>query len=149
MFKVLITILLSVFLLGCAASGPKFVSLPINNRESIIVFYRDKQFVNGGAYPHIYIDGIKKGSIKNGGYIAIPVEVGAHMITLKNTWAWKGQQVWDIDVGYRKQYFYKISSELNSVIPIGAVVFVNKSVQIESVPASKALEEIKNCKLSK
>jgi len=74
-------ILLSLFLIGCSASGPLYTEhVPSVKDVSVVYIYRPIRTVNCCVAPAIYIDGVKKVSLKNGGYSVFELAPGKHEI---------------------------------------------------------------------
>lgn len=78
----LITLLSAVLLMtGCAASGPVFTPAEkLDPNQSFVYIYRPDSLIGCGVTPHIYIDEVKKGPLKNNGYLVCSAEPGKRMI---------------------------------------------------------------------
>ena len=140
---------LLILLLGCAASGPKFSELPsIKEGGSTLVIYRQYAFVNGGAFPYIYVDGEKRGRLLNAGYVSFDLVPGEHTIVLNNPGMWIGKEQWKFTAIAGQRHFYRVLTDLNSMQVYGPVVYTSKTVSIQEVPKEVALQELTDLKLS-
>ena len=80
MKRVLVAIL-GCLVVACAATGPKFQSLQQGAQGSSYVYImRPKGYVGGMTYPSIYIDEVKVGDLKNGGYLLESLKSGTHKL---------------------------------------------------------------------
>ncbi|MBW8722662.1 MAG: DUF2846 domain-containing protein [Polaromonas sp.] len=135
-----IACVLGIFLLaGCAAPRP--VPAPTEEQASITV-YRPDGFVNGGAYPYLYVDDDKIGSLMNAGHIVFGVSPGSHELVLKNIMWWSGKQGWTIDVQKGQRRYYRVLSSLNSTSVTGPLLTISKTIRIQEVPEAEALREL-------
>lgn len=136
------TAILLAFILcviGCAASGPPFESVPDPDGNSgVVTLYRLKAFTGGGGYPIVYIDGHEVGTLKNGGYGFYMLPPGEHSFVLSNTHPkWTSEnQTWFADVEGDSQLFYKV------------VVGANDYAYVEQVSKKAALDELPGLKKS-
>ena len=89
--KVILLITLSVvslFELGCAASGPKYSEyvdqIPkLNPESSRIFFYRKSSFIGSGVQPDIRLNGRVVGESKPNGFFFVDTEPGNHLVSAK------------------------------------------------------------------
>jgi len=69
---------------GCSAQGTRFSALPaLGQDEALIVVYRPSAFARSGTWPDIYVDGQKRGELKNGGYLFLRVPPAGHLVEVK------------------------------------------------------------------
>lgn len=143
MFIRAIACVLGVFLLaGCAGPGVnRPVKIPTEEQASITV-YRPHGFVNAAAYPYVYVDDVKVGSLMDAGHLVFGVSPGGHKLTLKNILWWSGKQEWALDAQSGQRRYYRVLSSFNSAMVVRPMVMVSKSVLIEEVPEAEALPEL-------
>jgi hypothetical protein len=149
MYKSLLVGTFCILLWGCSASGPKFSELPsIQQGTSSVLIYRPYAFVNGGAFPYIYVDDEKRGRLLNAGYVSLDVTPGRHSIVLKNFGFWDGAQQWTVETKESQQYFFRVVTDLDSMQVYGPLIYTSKSVAIQRVPKEVALQQLAELKLS-
>jgi hypothetical protein len=73
--KAILCLLLIGMLIACGATGPKFHALKLTeNSVAVVYVYRAHYFPNRNQYPHLQIDGVGKGPLRDSGYIVSTVE---------------------------------------------------------------------------
>lgn len=130
------------FFAGCAGPGANRPEQAPAEGQASITVYRPDGFVNGAAYPHVYVDGIKVGSLMNAGHLVFGVSPGSHKLTLKNILWWSGKQEWSLDARSGERRYYRVLSSFNSAMVARPMVMVSKSVLIEEMPEIEALSEL-------
>ena len=160
--KVYFVVLIS--LVGCAASGPAFQqqTSPEDN-QGTVYFYRVYSSLGSAASPYIYIDGKYKGKLKPGGYLYFHLPDGSYEVTLgsidgpDSNWNWAPEPyVFTLDILSGEQQFYKMMMLTNgdgaTVEVVGnfavPVKGATATVVLDEVERVRALEELKNTKLS-
>ena len=87
--KNLFVICFGLFIAGCSATGPAFIAVAPNETEGVIYVYRPPRLANAGGAPKITLDGQERGRLSNGGYLALRVPVGEHVVEQKySIWDW-------------------------------------------------------------
>lgn len=86
--RVFITLVLSVFLVACTATGPNFDQVAVPKEDKAIAyFFRQAAFYGSGSCPDLVIDSKEIGCLKNGGYFEVELEPGDHSVLFdKGTW---------------------------------------------------------------
>jgi hypothetical protein len=70
---------------GCTASGPAFTQEKIvDANKAVVYFYRPFSVAGCAVTPHVYIDEVKHGPLKNNGYLVYFVEPGKRMVELRD-----------------------------------------------------------------
>lgn len=162
--KILINsmVLLFLFILGgCAAPGPVFEPLAMNENTSTVYIYRPSKFAGGGTYPHVYLNGIEQGPLRNGGYLAFHIDPGIHKIEAKGKdWKWDiPDKAVSIKAGVGESYYIKLGyssgvgvsnsgNDNSQRMWQGSLWVLNYGAGFEPVEPSIAVEEIKKLKLS-
>jgi len=76
--KYLLSIILSVFLLSCVATGNKFDKIRLYSPDTVTVYVLRQSMISGGFYcADIYEYGKHKGCLKNGGYLRFEASPGS------------------------------------------------------------------------
>lgn len=110
MLKLAATLLISVALAGCSASGRAFrpAHAVAPTGQGKIFVYRPDQFTGGGYTAKITLDGEVMGRLKNAGYLAASVPPGRHIIEIdKMFFETGGRYPTPIDVEAGKSYFVR------------------------------------------
>lgn len=151
--KLVSTFFLSLFLIGCAATGEKYSGLkPPTSSESQVYIYRPYRFFQGGAWPTVFINGEEVATLKNGGYIHYSLPPGNHAIKigkkrmLSNWSMGDAQASTNTEIG--KRYFYKLLVDPNDVGYIGGMVLVSGRARLVTVPEDEAVLELRELKSS-
>ncbi|HUT37301.1 MAG TPA: DUF2846 domain-containing protein [Planctomycetota bacterium] len=80
------TLAAALVVTGCSATGPLFSGLPrVQSNEAAIIVYRPSCFTLSGAYPNVYLDGVKQAALRNGGYVELRVPPGEHVVEAKGS----------------------------------------------------------------
>lgn len=151
-------------LVGCAASGPAFKQqTAIDDNQGTVYFYRVYSVLGSAASPHIYIDGTYKGKLKPGGYLYFHLPEGSYEVTLgsidgpDSNWNWAPEPyVFKLNIVSGESQFYKLIMHTDgnaaTVQVVGNIAVPVKTgtatVKLDEVEMTRALEEIKNTKLS-
>ena len=153
------TIALLFCLAGCSASGPKFqdtpfATQPVANDKARIVFYRDSDMNFRSAT--IGIDGSIVGAVVHDGFIVADIAPGDHKIS-----AWvRGFPFYEFVIGIPveagKTYYMRVSQRTERVLYpmlgfVGSVLILADTkgeFQLELMPKSTALQQLKELKLS-
>ena len=147
--QVLATTGVSIFLFGCAASGPKFSELPaVKEGGATVIVYRPHRSVNSAAYPYVYVDGEKRERLLEKGYVSYELTPGEHTIALINPAMWDGKQEWKLTATGGQRHFYRVISVFNRFQVVGPFVSASKTVSIQPVQIESALEDLKDLNLS-
>lgn len=115
-YRVFFTVLIFTLIVGCAAApGPNFEPLVDKPNEAVLYVYRPSKMRGSGTYPHIYVDGIEKSPLKNGGYIALYLPPGEHVILSKGKdWKWDlPDSSVKLTVTSGETYFVKLDYDLD------------------------------------
>ncbi len=121
------------FLTGCTASGPPFSpAATLDANKAVVYIYRPFDIIGSARSPHVYIDEVKYGSLKNNGYLVYFVEPGKRIIRLSYG-AWdKPMRIYpDLEAG--KEYYFRLTykSEIGSIV-----------TQFGMIPEEHAKQEI-------
>lgn len=146
-----------LFLAACNASGPGFYDTSFAKQsvaadKARIIFYRDTDMNFRAAT--IAVDGAIVGAISNFGFIVTEVDPGDHKMA-----AWvrgffqEFVRVMPFEAG--KTYYMRVSQRperlLYSMLPLGGLLMLADTkgeFQIEQMPESTALQQLKELKLS-
>ena len=80
----LFPLVLAIWLLGCAATGEVFKPTHVEPGMSLIyIFHVYNPFAGWGSYEDIYIDGNKTVELPGGGYFAVAVPPGKHVVSAR------------------------------------------------------------------
>lgn len=143
---------------GCSASGSRFpdthfATQPVATDKARIIFYRDSDTNFRAAT--IAIDGSIVGAVSHNGFIVAEVDPGDHRIS-----AWvRGffqEFVTGLSVESGKTYYMRVSQRAEriiypmfSVLGAGALLADTKGeFQVQPMPASTALQQLRELKLS-
>ncbi|MBI2989538.1 MAG: DUF2846 domain-containing protein [Deltaproteobacteria bacterium] len=144
---------------GCSASGPRFqdtllATQPVATDNARIVFYRESDMNFRSAT--IGIDGSIVGALAHNGFIVADIAPGDHKIS-----AWvRGfpfhEFVIGISVEAGKTYYMRVSQRTERLLypmlgVVGSVIFLADTkgeFQLELMPQSTALQQLKELKLS-
>lgn len=142
--KVFLSLLLTTILAACAspASGPQFQALQATDGASaVLYFYRTPNYSNRAARPHVYIDGVDKGLLQDGGYQVHTLEPGKKVLEIRGDalmWSVKPIVV-ETTMQANTRYFFR----LKSTPFVGGI-----SHEIHQLGEADALAELPNMKLS-
>jgi hypothetical protein len=149
---------LFLWVTGCSASGPRFPDTHFATQSAAtdkarIIFYRDSDTNFRAAT--VAIDGSIVGAVSHNGFIVAEVDPGHHRIS-----AWvRGffqEFVTGLSVEAGKTYYMRVSQRAEriiypmfSVLGAGALLADTKGeFQVEPMPASSALQQLRELKLS-
>ena len=150
-----ILILITILNSACMATGPIFTPQQLSDGGNALIYvYRPSRFTNAAGAPEITVDGVRKGSLKNGGYLAIEVKPGEHSVVQVYsyiTWALKAEPIL-IKAEPKKEYFIILdingSVESLGATPSGGIYMINKSAYFHEVEVSVGLSGIRELKQS-
>lgn len=136
---------------GCAATGPAFQSIDVNQTDKAIVYvYRPSRFFYGGGWPNIYLNGQKQFALKNNGYGVLFLEAGDYEIKAEGSFFltnWQpGPASINLSVHQGLEYFVRVTPEHESTIFGFKTVAVTGTAQIIEVSKEQALSEIHKTK---
>jgi hypothetical protein len=123
---------------GCAA--PPIIPVDENLNEtnsSTVSIYRVSQFVNGGVGYRVFVNNDYIGELWGGGQINRRIKFGEVLIEFKPyefggiPSLGKKELTLVVESGY--EYQLNMGSRLNSIVPIGSVMAVDMSTNIEVV----------------
>lgn len=146
-------LLLSLFISACTTTNdnkPPFTPQLVPQGKAIIYIYRPNEFVNGGAYPYAYINGIEKSPVYTGSYKPYIVKPGKHEITLKGsafTWGSIPDKTVNIETKEGNIYYYRLSSQATDVTIIGSFTYIGRNIYFIPVPESVALSQLNRLEL--
>ena len=144
-------ILLAIFIImlsGCSASGERFNGFqPVANNKSAVYIYRPSEFFQGGTWPTVFIDGVEKFSLKNGGYIFSNLTSGKHEIKIGATsffdnWSFK-DVVGTIDVEEGKTYYLRFDVKFKDAASYGSVISFSGAAGLIEVSKEQAELDLK------
>jgi hypothetical protein len=96
-----------IYISGCTASGPAFTPGKIVDANKAVVYlYRPFSVAGCALTPHVYIDEVKHGPLKNNGYLVYLVEPGKRMVELRDA-MWDGPLTIYPDTEAGKQYYIR------------------------------------------
>jgi hypothetical protein len=134
--NLLLVCFLLAALIGCAAPPIKPVDSALNKSNSSTLYMsRAAQFVNAGVGYRVFVNGDYIGELWGGGQIVRPVTSGKALIEFKPYELGGIPSIGskeislDLEVGY--EYHLSMDSSVNSAAPIGSVVAVEKSLNIQ------------------
>jgi len=147
-----------LFFGGCSASGPRFAEThfatePVPHDKARIVFYRDSD-INFRAAT-VAIDGTIVGAVAQNGFVVAEVPAGEHKIS-----AWvRGffqEFVTHMTLEAGNTYYMRVSQRIERsfypMIPIvgtvGLLADTKGEFQIELMPESTALQQLRDLQLS-
>lgn len=109
--KRILSMILSLSLLGCGATGAPFIAVnePTGDGANLYI-YRPELAINCCVAPYILINNDKRGQLKNGGYVAFTVSPGQTTVEAVNeTVGFKSLKL-TFDVQTGKSYFLRWSA---------------------------------------
>ena len=108
MKTVVLTLICSlVFIAGCTANGPVFSPIKTAEENKAVVYiYRPFSVAGCALTPHVYIDEVKHGPLKNNGYLVYFVEPGKRMFELRDA-MWDEPLTIYPDIEAGKQYYIR------------------------------------------
>lgn len=109
-FRYVFSTVTVLLLFACAAPGPVFEPMIQKEGVATLYIYRPKKFKGGGTYPHIYLNGVEKAPLRNGGYISAHLAPGEYTIESKGKdWKWDlPDSSVKISVAEGKTYYIKL-----------------------------------------
>ncbi len=123
-----------VFMTGCATNGQAFS--PVENpdvNKAVVYIYRPFNVVACCLNPHVYIDEVKYGPLKNNAYLVYFVKPGKCMIELRDAMFDENMTIYpDLAAGNEYYIRWSIETQLTSHV-----------YKFEVVPKEYAIEEIK------
>lgn len=152
--KVVSVLLLVIFLSSCAANGPRYQEhIAKSSDVSIVYIYRPSKMVNCCVAPAVYINGEKKHSLKNGGYLVYELVPGENEVTVGDGSYGFESQIVSMELKPGSSYYLKWvigSLEKFDVTVIGgyAGVYSERNYHLIEMPVVSALKEIASLKLS-
>jgi len=144
----LIVFIAAAFLLGCAASGPQYSEHSASKASAGVIYvYRPTRAVNCCVAPAVYVDGVKRGELKNGGYLVYDLAAGKHSVQVGDGGYGFDPQTQDVVIEPGGSYYLKwVIGKLE------AVDFRSYSADYNyhliPVPVERAKSEISGLKLS-
>lgn len=94
--KGLLCVLSVLFITGCVATGPKFTReslAELTGNQSQIFIMRQSQFMEGGTYPLVFVDGKEAGELMNGSYLVVNTAPGEHEVVVESGGLLRGQWI--------------------------------------------------------
>jgi hypothetical protein len=142
--KVFLSLLFTLVLAACAspASGPQFQALqPTDSAKAVLYFYRTPNYSNRATRPHVYIDGVDKGLLQDGGYYVYTLEPGKRVLEIRgDPFMWSVRpMVVETTLQANTRYFFR----LKSTRFVGGIEH-----QIHQLDEPDALAELRYMKLS-
>jgi hypothetical protein len=149
----------SLFFLGllssCTITGPKFTPLEsADANRGVIYIYRPSTYVMALMSALISVDGKQVAVLRNGGYVAVPVDAGEH--TISHEWdsgilgnsRLEGRVISTvIDVKSLSASYVSLSSRKQDPNELrNGMLIVNLNWQLNQVAADQALPEISQCR---
>ena len=164
MKKAILFFLYLNLLLGCAATGSKFSGETMieSSDDAVIYLYRTFNFIGSVAFPNVYVDGVKVGNLKTGGYLPLYVPVGEHEIVIGRlngdspNWA-PDNASYKVAVNPGEEYYLRMETNFGKVMPLVIPVgptpiigFVGKAgITITTLSRADAIPQLSKTKLSK
>ena len=145
MKKYIFLFLLCFSLTGCIATGAHFSGLEeIPQGKSEVYIYRESKMVAAIIASDVIIDGEKKATLKNGGYVKINLTPGTHKIVINKSEGLLGKLSPEsgtivpqkITVNSGERYFFAF--KLNSKV-MGHTYYVGRNI-LYSVPEKVAVK---------
>ena len=150
--RLLLALLVSLSLAGCAASGALFPGYQAPTEDTAeVVFYRLDFFRAGGESVNVYVDDAHVGTLKNAGWLSVPVKPGNRALRLSERFSLLSRDV-KLNVTTRAGEPVAVRvlpGGLSGMLPTGAgsaLAFGPWTMQ--QVPSSLAADELKSLKRS-
>jgi len=155
-------VLPAILLIGCNAQGPEFSSPPeLGENEAAIIVYRPSSLVLATAAPDIYLDGQKRGQLKNGGYLVFRVPAGSHLVEARAAsldWdAQVGELRWMVTARAGRTHFLRLKVRSGALVPFAAAFATPAApgreppkppAYLSEVNPPEAINELKGLRLS-
>ena len=150
-FKAVLVAIISFFLFGCAASGPKFNGLEsLKFDSSEIVVYRPDRFARGGVKYLLHLDGREAASLQNAGFTTISASPGKHEIEIHAS-AFHNFKPMKVSVnakpGARAFLRFEPSSGGPPVV-LPTAIYIPVAFDFEEIPEAQALIELQDLRRS-
>jgi len=154
LLRLISSILALSILVGCAATGEKFISPSLINKDSATVYFmRKDKFVGAAACRIVLINDVDSGCIKSGGFLKLNVSAGNQNIKIpkltKSDWA--DEASIDTEFVAGTIYYFEWTNELENyyVLPIGALILTggktnNTLIKHKKESALVILNELRN-----
>lgn len=151
MFKKIFLISLSLLLLACNATGPKFTQLEsLDSNQAKVYIYRPWAILDAVAAPTIQINGEDHFDLSNGGYTVISLKPGKHKLTVKKGTFLSNWRAGEMNIEHKfeanKNYFVRLTAELADVGFYGGVTSVSGNYEFALIKESYAKNELKETK---
>ena len=109
-------ILLTLFLSGCAAMGPKFETVSqLESGKALVYVFRPYNQENSGINPGINIDGVTEFVLKNNAYTYLFLDPGKHKVGLILSDDYHGEDALVVDLVEGHTYYLALKTRLNRV----------------------------------
>ena len=152
----------AILLIGCNAQGPEFSSAPdLGQNEAAIIVYRPSSILLATAAPDIYLDGQKRGTLKNAGYLMFRVPTGSHLVEAKAgglDWdAQVGELRWMVNARPGQTHFVRLNIRSSALLPFAAAMAspaapdrepAKSPAYFSEIDPPDALNELKGLRLS-
>jgi hypothetical protein len=127
------------FIAGCfSATGPAFSSVETTDANKALVYiYRPFNIIQIGVMPYIYIDEVKYGQLKSGGYLYYFVDPGKRMIEFRSSPDRTMTIYPDFIAG--EEYYFRFSADAQ---------YMDITLKVELTPKEYAIREIAQTKKS-
>jgi hypothetical protein len=149
--KSFLFIFVSFLLVACNATGPKFTQLEsLDTNQAKVYIYRPWAMLDGAGAPTIQVDGIDRFELSNGGFQVVTLTPGRHKLTVKKGAFMTNWRAGEMNIEYtfeaNKNYFVRLSAELDNVGIYGGVTSVSGNYGFALIKESYALNELKETK---
>lgn len=158
MFKAFLSAIGLLALAGCSATGPTYSQYQSQEANSSVVYiYRPSKSVNCCVAPAVYINGQKKNSLKNGGYVVYELEPGTHVVAVGDGTYGFEKSALQLDLGAGESYYLKwvigpvenfSELVLASVAGVTGSAIGARDYNLVPIKSQIAKEEIRALKLS-
>ncbi|CAA0103545.1 Uncharacterised protein [Zhongshania aliphaticivorans] len=156
MEKIIITILLSSFLSGCASTGKKFSSLEkAQSDKSLIYVMRAWRLYRGAATLDVYINDEKIGNLPNGSFLPVEVEPSDGIVTISASMSAKiiGWHHAPMSIEYQikenETKFFMLDSITNYFIPVSSFYVAGVDIDLFELGKEEALKVLPKLSLAK
>jgi hypothetical protein len=134
---ILVSILISIFLSGCVKTVP-FKSSKIEKNKVLVYVYRPESLIYRGTPYYVYVNGEKKGTIINNGYLTLYLNKGNNTISLKNYSLIKNVvDSKNFVFEKEKMYFVRVNSGLYGYFTLE---LVNPNIGLKEIKKTKYYE---------
>lgn len=138
MYKTISFVLLTLLLISCSATGPKFTPVQVKSENSSLIYvYRESVFCLAARSPDIYIDNAKIAALSNNGYIYQQVDAGSHYLEAKGLFDLSASSI-QVETSKGKATYIKWIPECG---------FLSWKLTLVEVPEEQALHEISDASL--